>query len=209
MVRYQLIERILRHVYGEQPTDDANITNNLVNQWLNDGIGVAAKQNYKDAISLDGIAYNNNSFYTSFTNLPIVKWQQFIYQVTLPQLPVGVGRNEGISTLQFVNAGGQVSFTAVPLSQNQVGYYQNMKPIPNKILYYPEGIFAYAISDMLLNVGFSVNVRMVSGGDSTNLNSILNVPDDYIPLIIDYVSKMLIQERAQPKILANEGEYIS
>jgi hypothetical protein len=206
MTRYQLIERILRHVYGEQPTDDSNITSGLVNQWINDGIGVAAKQNYKDAIQLDGISYNNNSFYTSFTNLPIKSYQQFIYQITLPQIPVGVGRNEGISTLQFVDVGGKVSFTAVPLSQNQVGYYQSMKPIPNKILYYPEGIYAYAISTLLLNIGFTVNVRMVSGGDSTNLNSILNVPDDYIPLIIDYVSKMLIQERAQPKILANQGE---
>lgn len=205
MTRYQFCEAVLRQVYGEQPNDDSNITVNLVNSWLGDAIGVAAKQNYKDAIQLDGISYNNNSFYTSFTNLPIKSYQQFIYQIQLPEIPVGIGRNEGISTLQFVDVGGKVSFTAVPLSANQVGYYQNMKPIPNKILYYPEGIFAYAISDMLLNIGFTVNVRMVSGGLSTDLNSVLNVPADYMPLMKDYCAKMLMQERNASKILSNDG----
>ena len=51
MTRNNLIERILRQVYGEQPNDDANITVNLVNQWINDGLELAAKQNYKDSIS--------------------------------------------------------------------------------------------------------------------------------------------------------------
>ncbi len=46
--RYIFIEKILRAVYGEQPHDDSNITFNLANVWLNEGIGIAAKQNYKD-----------------------------------------------------------------------------------------------------------------------------------------------------------------
>ena len=60
MTRKTFIERILRQIYNGQPSDDSNITFNLVNQWLNDAIGVAAKKNYTDSIQMDGVAYVNN-----------------------------------------------------------------------------------------------------------------------------------------------------
>lgn len=47
MQRQTFIERILRLIYNEQPSDDSSITFNLVNEWLNDGIGVAAKKLYR------------------------------------------------------------------------------------------------------------------------------------------------------------------
>jgi hypothetical protein len=59
MTRLEFIERHLRQIYGGFPTDDAQITNNLVNSWLNDAIAAAAKQNQKDNIALDGISYKN------------------------------------------------------------------------------------------------------------------------------------------------------
>lgn len=204
MTRYQLIERILRSVYGEQPTDDSNITYNLVSQWLNDGIALAAKQNYREGLQIDGVTYVNNSFYTTFKNLPISSYENFIFQLTLPQLPLGIGRNEGVATLQFVDASGAVSDPAIPLSENQVGYYQNMRPIPNKTLYYPEGTYLYIISYLQL-FNYTAKVRMISGGDSTNPNSVLNIPDDYVPVVIKYCVDMLRQERAQPKVLSNDG----
>ena len=46
MTRNAFIERILRQIYNGQPSDDSNITYNLVNQWLNDAIGLAVKKNY-------------------------------------------------------------------------------------------------------------------------------------------------------------------
>lgn len=64
MTRRVWIERCLRQIYGGQPSDDSTITVNLVNVWLSTGIGLAAKANYKDNISIDGIGYINNSFYT-------------------------------------------------------------------------------------------------------------------------------------------------
>lgn len=62
MTRNIFIERILRQIYNGQPSDDSSITYSLVNQWLNDAIGLAAKKNYTDGIQMDGIAYVNNSF---------------------------------------------------------------------------------------------------------------------------------------------------
>lgn len=205
MIRAAIIERILRQVYGELPTDDSNVTKNLVNQWLNDAIGVAARKNYTDSLSLDGIAYVNNSFYSTFKGLAIDQDENFIYKITLPQIPVGLGKTEGMSTLQFKDSNGNISDPAIPISENQKGYFRSMRPIPNKILYYPEGTFAYVISDLPL-YQYTASVSMVSGGDSTDLNSVLNVPDDYIPVLIEYCSKMLMLERQQPKDEVNDGE---
>lgn len=202
--RYSFCERMLRAVYGEQPNDDSNITVNLVNKWLNEGIAIATKQNYKENIQIDSLAYVNNSFYTTFKGIAIDQYEDFIFQIVLPQIPLGIGRNEGIGTLQFVDSNGNVSDPAIPLSEAQVGYAQQMKPIPNKTLYYPEGQFLYAISVLQL-FNYTAKIRMISGGDSANLNSILNVPDDFLPVITKYVIDMLRQERAQPKALTNSG----
>ena len=204
MTRLQLIRRILRQVYGGQPSIDSNITDNLVNNWMTDAIAASAVKNYQTNLGLDGVAYVNNSFYTTFLGLKISQSDQFTYQITLPQIPIGIGNNEGVGTLQFVDQYGNISDPAIPLSENQVGYYRNMRPIPNKIYYYPEGIFLYAISTIQLN-NFTAKVRMISGGNSADLNSILNVPDETLADITQYVSKQLSWERQQPKIPTDDG----
>lgn len=204
MTRYAICERILRLVYGEQPQDGSGITVNLVNQWVNDGIGIAIKQNYKDSLLLEGVAYVNNSFFTTFKNIPITFFETNTYQILLPQVPVGVERNAGVSSLTFVDSGGNISKDAIPLSQNQVAYSGTMRQIPNRTLYYSEGIYLYALSSLILS-NYTARIKIMSGGDSSNLNSVLNVPDDYIPLIVDFVVSKLDQSRMQPKQDINDG----
>ena len=205
MTRLQLIRRILRQVYGGQPSIDSNITDNLVNNWMTEALAASAVKNYRENEQLDGVAYINNSFYTTFVGLAISQTDDpFTYQLTLPQIPIGIGNNEGVGTLQFVDVSGNISDPAIPLSENQVGYYRNMRAIPNKILYYPESIYLYAISNLQLN-NFTGKVRMISGGNSADLNSLLNVPDETLSDITAYVSKMLSWERQQVKIPTNDG----
>ena len=204
MTRQQLIEQILRQVYGNQPSDDASVTPGLVNQMINQGIGTMARLNYKEAIQLDGVGYANNSFYSTFKALPVTLDEQFIYKVTLPQVPIALGKNEGISTLKFKNDNGELSRPVIWMSQDQVSYYQSMPPIPNKLLAYYQGNTAYIVSTLQLNT-YTATVTIVSGGDSSDLSSQLNVPDDFIPGIIEYVVKSLIQARAQIRDSANDG----
>lgn len=204
--RYEIIERIIRNVYGGQPTDDSNITANLVNKWLEDAVATAAKLNYKDSISIDGVGYINNSFFTTFKGIPLTKDEQFSYVATLPQIPLGIGKNQGISSLRIKDSKGNVTLDALPISEDQWTYTQEMPLIPNKVIYKSEGSFVYVLSTLNLNIGYTVNVTMISSGDDTNLNSILNVPQDYISIIIDYCTKALMQQRAQPKDEADDGE---
>ena len=205
MTRNIFIERILRQIYNGQPSDDSSITYNLVNQWLNDAIGLAAKKNYTDGIQMDGIAYVNNSFYTTFTNLDIAAEpvDTVTYSVDLPQIPVALGKNEGIATLQFVGDK-RTSQTAIPLSMNQVAYQEQLRPIQNKILYWIEGKNVYIKSAIQLT-SYKATIRMVSGGDSTDLESTLIVPDDYVPMIVEYIKGQLAFERSRPIDTANDG----
>ncbi len=205
MTRYQLIERILRQIYNGQPSDDSNITYGLVNQWLNDAIGVAAKKNYTDNIQMDGVSYINNSFYTTFKNLDIYAEtvDNVTYRVDLPFIPVALGRNEGVATLQFVGDK-KTSQTAIPLSMNQVAYQELLRPIQNKITYWIEGNNIYVKSSIPLT-SYKATLRMVSGGDSTNLDSTLIVPDDYMPVVVEYIKAQLAFEKSRPIDQSNDG----
>ena len=205
MTRYALIERILRQIYNGQPSDDSSITYNLVNQWLNDAIGLAVKKNYTDSIQMDGIAYVNNSFYTTYTNLDIAAEtvDNVTYSVLLPQIPIALGKNEGVATLQFVGDK-KTSQTGIPLSINQVAYIDNMRPIQNKILYWVEGKNIFVKSSIPLT-SYKATLRMVSGGDSKDLESTLIIPDDYIPVIIEYIKAQLAFEKSRPIDTNNDG----
>ena len=204
MTRKTFIERILRQIYNGQPSDDSNITFNLVNQWLNDAIGVAAKKNYTDSIQMDGVAYVNNSFYTSYSGLTITSVNNTTFKFTLPQIPVAVGNNEGLATLNFSNNNTPTTFGAVPLSMNQVGYQDTLRPIQNKVVYWPQGQEVYMSTGIPLTA-YKANVRMVSGGDSTDLNSTLIIPDDYVPIMVEYIKAQLAFERSRPIDTSNDG----
>ena len=205
MTRYQLIERVLRQIYNGQPSDDSNITYGLVNQWLNDAIGAAARKNYTDNIQIDGISYINNSFYTTFKNLDIEaeSLDNFTYRVDLPSIPVALGKNEGVATLQFVGDK-KTSQTAIPLSMNQIAYQEQLRPIQNKIAYWVEGKNIYVKSSIPLT-SYKATIRMVSGGDSTDLDSTLIIPDDYMPVVVEYIKSQLVFEKSRPIDQSNDG----
>lgn len=204
MLRRAFIERVRRQIYGGQPSDDASITVGLVNNYLSDAIAFAAKTNYKDNLSLEGIGFVNNSFYSKFKGITVTQDEQFLWKLTLPEVPAGIGYNEGVSTLQFKDSDGNVSNPCIPMSENQRSFFQSMRPIPNKILFYYEGEFIYALSTILLSQ-YTATVTMISGGVSTDLDSTLNVPPDYFPLMMQYIQQQLIMERKMPVDATNDG----
>lgn len=204
MTRYQFIEQILRQVYGGYPSDDASITPMLVNQYIDQAIAFAAKNNYTDNVRLEGIGYVNNSFYTTFKGIAITKDETGIWKIDLPQVPVGVGANEGISTFVLKDDKNKVSLPLIPLTENQKTYFQSIKNLPFKTLYYVEGSKAYIVSSLKLS-DYTATVTLISGGDSTDLDSTLNVPGDYIPAMIQFIQQQLMVMKSTPKDLANDG----
>jgi hypothetical protein len=204
LTRYKLIERIRSVIYNGTPNDDATITFNLVNEWLNDAIGIVAKANYVESIKLDGISYLNNAFYSSFSDLSITQDNVNLYKFQLPEYPIGIGDNQGIASVVVTNSNGNVSYDAVPLTTNQVSYVRGRRTPPNKMLYYNENSYIFLLTSVPL-YDYTAQVRLVSAGDSSDLDSVLNVPSDYIPQIIDYIVKNLLLEHSQKLDLASDG----
>ena len=135
MTRAEFIERTLRQIYGGYVSEDSSITPMLVNSWLNDAIALAAKTNYTDNLKLDGIGYVNNSFYTTFKGIAPTLDEINLWKLQLPQIPVGIGANEGINTIVFKDGNGTISFPLIPLTANQMTYFRSMNSAL-VILYY-------------------------------------------------------------------------
>jgi hypothetical protein len=207
MVRGAYIERILMQIYGQKVTDDAEITFNLVNLYLNDGIGVAAKTCYKEAVQLDGVAYVNNGFYCTFSGLIISAddTDNLCYKLTLPEIPTGIGRNEGMAELRIKDTNGFTSLPVIPVSINEWGYADSMRPIPNKILGLQEGNLV-RMKTSLIMTDFTGTAKIISGGVASDLNSELIVPPDYFPVITQYIREQLILERSIPTDSVNDGQ---
>ncbi len=203
MTRRVLIEQIRRMLYGGIPTDDANITEKEVNLYINEAIAYMAKVNYTDAIKLDGIETVADSFYATFKNLAITKDNDTgYYSLDLPQVPLGLSRGYGISTVTFPTSTG-LAKSPIPVSPRELDYMDNLKQPPSKIFYWVEGKKLWFKSYTNLVGKFAI-VRMVST-ETSDLDAEINVPQEYITDIINLVMNQLRPRKATPQDSTNDA----
>jgi hypothetical protein len=190
-------------MYGSIPTDDANVTEKEINLYINQGIAYMAKINYTDAIKLDGIETVADSFYATFKNLAITKDNDTgYYSLALPQVPLGLSRGYGISTVTFPTSTG-LAKSPIPISPRELDYIDNLKQPPSKIFYWAEGKKLWFKSYTNL-VGKLAIVRMVST-ETADLDAEINVPQEYITDIINLVMNQLRTRKATPQDSTNDG----
>ena len=203
MTRKVLIEQIRRMMYGSIPTDDANVTEKEINLYINEGIAYMAKINYTDAIKLDGIETVADSFYATFKNLAITRDSDTgYYALDLPQVPLGLSRGYGISTVTFPTSTG-LAKSPIPISPRELDYIDNLKQPPSKIFYWAEGKKLWFKSYTNL-VGRLAIVRMVST-ETADLDAEINVPQEYITDIINLVMNQLRTRKGSPQDSTNDG----
>ena len=203
MTRKVLIEQIRRIFYGGVPNDDASLSEKEVNAYLNEAIAYMAKVNYTDAIKLDGIETVADSFYATFKNLAITRdTDTGYYSLDLPQVPLGLARGYGISTVTFPTSTG-LAKSPIPISVRELEYIDQLKQPPSKIFYWAEGKKLWFKSWTNL-VGKLAIVRMVST-ETSDLDAELNVPQEYISDIIDLVINKLKIRKGTPEDTVNDG----
>jgi hypothetical protein len=203
MTRKVLIEQIRRMLYGGVPTDDANITEKEINLYINEALAYMAKVNYTESIKLDGIETVSDVFYLTFKNLAITRdTDTGYYSLDLPQVPLGLARGYGISTVTFPTSTG-LAKSPIPISVRELDYMDSLKQPPSKIFYWPEGKKLWFKSYTNL-VGRLAIVRMVST-ETSDLDAELNVPQEYITDIINLVMGQLRPRKATPQDSTNDG----
>lgn len=201
--RRQQLEVIQRLILGGFPSDDTEITQNLIDQHLNAAIGYAVKTNYKEEIQLNGIENVADAFYSQFAGISISKdnttgW----YTATLPQQPVGVGAGWDISTFMLVTGSGAKIF-AHPITPREVEFIYNTDKPCNEVFYWISGITAnlHACQDI---TKYKANIRMISS-QSSDPDSPMNIPDGYLPVVVDYVAKILGIQVNRPIDVSSDG----
>lgn len=209
MTRRYFIERTLIQIYGGLPEDDHELTYDIINAWLPDAIALAAKRNYSENIQLEGIGYTNNSFYSTFSGIAITADQtdNSCYSFVLPEIPLGIGRTDGLAEIRFKGPDGQTSYPAIPVSIAQWGYMDRMPFVSNHIFILPEGKTVRAKTSLPL-WDYTATAKMISGGDATDLDSELNVPADYYPVMVEYLKQQLMLQKAQRQDITNDGNDI-
>jgi hypothetical protein len=203
MTRRVLIEQIRRLYYGGTPSDDANLTENEVNIYINQAIAYFAKVNYSDAINLDGIETVGDAFYSTFKNLAITKDNDTgYYSTTLPHPPLGLARGYGISTVTFPVSTG-LAKAPTPISPREVDYIEQIKLPPSKIFYWAEGNKLWFKSYTNLVGRFAI-VRMITA-ENSDKTAELNVPVEYISDIINWIMNQLRVRKGMPEDTTNDG----
>lgn len=204
MTRLFFIQRLLRQVYNGEPPDSASITTNFVNSLLNDAIAVATKKHYGESLQIENISFMSNSFYTTFRGIAITSGLEFgYYTAQLPQIPLALGKNDSIASIR-VNDESGISQPILRLSVEQVNQYGKL-PKPKGIPVWEENSTLVFDSPSYPLYTCTAVVRMVSGGDSANLGSQINIPDEWIPMVNDYVMQKCVIELQQPKDTVNDG----
>jgi len=203
MTRKVLIEQIRRMLYGGVPNDDASVSEKEINVYVNEALAYMAKINYADSIKLDGIETVNDVFYSTFKGLSITRdTDTGYYSLDLPQVPLGLARGYGISTVTFPSSTG-LAKALIPISVRELDYMDNLKQPPSKIFYWPEGKKLWFKSYTNL-VGKLAIVRMVST-EGNDLEAEMNVPQEYITDMINLVLNQLKIRKATPEDIVNDG----
>lgn len=204
MTRKVLIEQIRRMYHGGIPSDDSNLTENEVNNYINESIAYVAKINYTDSIKLDGVETVSDAFYSTFKNLALtLDTDTGYWYAVLPHPPLGLSRGYGISTVTFPVITGMAK-APVAISPREIDLMDNMKKPPSKIFYWAEGDKLYFKSPYYNLNGKTPIVRMVSH-ENSDLSSELNVPGEYIADMITWIMGQLNIRKQMPEDTTNDG----
>jgi hypothetical protein len=207
MTRKQIIYQILRFIYNGEPNDDADITPNLVNQYLNEGIAQAVKAAYAMSYNIDQVGSVPDGFYMTTKGLSLTKDSDTgYYHTDLPQVPVAISKDDSITDMVVLLGSGRKR-SGVRVEQKELGVMFEVRIDSTMIYYWIEGKTLYAWSNMDISDKTCMVRQVITQG--TDLDDTINCPDDLLDSVIKYTTSILPYELLQGKDVSNEGHSIT
>jgi len=190
--RQQLIDRILRFYYDGIPDENAQITNNEVDLYINDAIATVMNKQAMDEYNITGIMSVPDGYVTTYTiATPSLNDSTGFYQSTIPHPPMGSIGESSISGVFFGGGKGQ-SKPILYIRPNEVDYFSFMPMPPQAAFYWIEGatIYFWCRTD-ITHITDSIYIRMATNVQNSN-STVLNIPPDAVELVFnDVVQKLL------------------
>lgn len=203
VTRQFLCEQIQRILLAGMAPDDTEITPFLINSYLNGAIAAAAAAAYKDNIQLEGTGTVPDGFYGTYKGLVLTKdndtgW----WNLTLPQQPVGIARGHNISFV-FLIAGSGKKVSAYPISPTEIDFLYHLPKSCEDSYYWVDTdvMNIYSCTDISK---MKAIVRMIVTQSSV-LTDKLTMPDDYMPLVVDYMRKVFGIMQSEPYDISSDG----
>lgn len=197
----ELAERYLIKFSGGMMSDDVKIDERFFIHEINKAIAFIAKGSMLENSQLDGIAYANDQFITTYRNIPILfdeAVSEFKYSV-LPDIPIGLVKGRGL-VMVIPPLGTENSLKPVSLREVPMLFHQPL--IPRVTFYWIEGgVISYWPSPSFGKVA----TKMISSG-TADIDAPLAIPPESILQIDEIVTKsMAILFQIQPDNI-NDGE---
>ncbi len=193
--RQQLIDRIFRFYYNGLPSDDASLSNNEVDLYINDAIASVMNKQTMDGYNITGIMSVPEGYITTYTlSTPTLNDNTGFYTTSLPHPPIGLPDSAGIVGVYFGGSRGQ-SKPILYVSPREMDYFAFMPKPPQAAFYWVENAtISFWCRTDLSHTTDKIYIRMATNIQS-GANDILNVPADAVELIFNLVTQKLLQRK--------------
>ena len=203
--RQQLIDRILRFYYNDFPGDDAIISNNEIDLYINDAIASVATKQAMDAYNITGIVSVPEGYITTYTlTTPTLDDNTGFYSTAIPHPPIGLPDLASVVGVFFGGARGQ-SKPILYISPREMDYFLFMPKPPQAAFYWIENstIYFWCRTD-LSHTTDNIYIRMATNVQS-GANDVLNIPPEAVDLVFTSVIQKILQRKGIVPDLINDG----
>lgn len=199
-----LIQRLERHMNNGYPKDDWTVTENQMLLYIDAAIPLVMKGQMFENAKVSGLFETPEAYLATYDfTIANQRSNTTEWYITLPQTPLALPDGYAITDVYFIDGGfeGQRCYYLAPKRQA----YRNSLPKPDGVYFRIEGrkLFLQATSNQPL-YNYKISVQMpISRTD--DIDAVMNIPDDSLNLIFEYVVKQLIQRIQMPQDVINDN----
>lgn len=194
-------EEIRTAFYAGIASDEASFSLKFFAELIGQEVAEYARINAFENSNQGELTFVNDSFITTYKNLPVLyDTQGKYYYTTLPDIPPALPRNQEITRISPVGSNRREIF---PMSQKDKGVQDLLPQLPNAMLYYTEG-GTIIYDNITYTPPVSVDLRMIGTVPSGNLlDATLNLSKNYQFAIMTKILGTLDPMRFRKDIINN------
>ena len=192
------VQRIRKHISNKRfSSDDFGVSDNEINLYIDQAIAARIVGKAYENAKVTGALAVDEAFLVTYS---LATTQDAVTQewvATLPQPPVGLPLGYSVNRVYFSTDGGYITLDAIPIEAKRTGY-RDLLPMPSGIFYRvvnKELRLKAAEGENLYN--YTVYVEMPSAR-TTDVDAVMNLPENEIQTVFDMVIKELAQRYGMP-----------
>lgn len=193
-----IIEQVQRQLNNGFPDTDFKTSANEILLFIDQKLAFDIVGKAYDAAKIDGDLSVPDAFYiTEELPTPVFNITHGWYETTLPQAPVSLPLGYSISRVFFANGTFGESQDVYLIKAKRVSY-RNKMPLPNGVRGFVEGGKIKLISNNGQPIDGLTLFATYAFSRTNNITDPLNLPDDVIGGVIDFVVNKIIQRMQLP-----------